>query len=176
MPTFSLPLYVQGTREQIRIEIISAFLKETPGTGRGENTTKYIYEVETTTAGEFVTLHRPAPLNKGMDFTVHASHTRFVSGRRRLTNPSHRNILDDLLIKQGENPQQIAIILSFIEKIYKCEDFDWSTIKMLNFTTGVDLELILKIIKWLFIEQDVTYWNWSGRHMLYSSIKNYLQN
>ena len=34
------------------------------------------------------------------------------------------------------------------------------------------VDMICKCIKWLFIEQDITYWNWSGRNMLYNGIKN----
>ena len=42
-----------------------------------------------------------------------------------------------------------------------------------NFTilTGIEIEGILKLVKWLFLEQDVTYWNYSGRAMLYQSLK-----
>lgn len=35
------------------------------------------------------------------------------------------------------------------------------------------IEIILLALKWLFIEQDFTYWNNSGRFMLYDTLKNY---
>lgn len=41
----------------------------------------------------------------------------------------------------------------------------------LHFNVGQPIETILKVVKWLFIEQDVTYWNWSGRSMLYSGLR-----
>ena len=31
--------------------------------------------------------------------------------------------------------------------------------------------IVLLAIKWLFIEQDITYWNWSGRNMLKESLE-----
>jgi len=34
------------------------------------------------------------------------------------------------------------------------------------------IAIILLAIKWLFIEQDITYWNWSGRNMLMNSLKD----
>ena len=40
---------------------------------------------------------------------------------------------------------------------------------------GYAFEHVLKTIKWLFIEQDITYWNWSGRAMLYSAITRKIQ-
>ena len=40
------------------------------------------------------------------------------------------------------------------------------------FEMGIEIEGILKIVKWLFLEQDVTYWNYSGRAMLYQSLKD----
>jgi hypothetical protein len=30
--------------------------------------------------------------------------------------------------------------------------------------------MIIKTIKWLFIEQDIRYWNYSGRDMLWSGV------
>jgi hypothetical protein len=32
-------------------------------------------------------------------------------------------------------------------------------------------EMLLKILKWLFIEQDITYWNYDGRQMLKMAIE-----
>jgi hypothetical protein len=37
--------------------------------------------------------------------------------------------------------------------------------------TAHPIEIILLAIKWLFIEQDITYWNWSGRDMLWGHIQ-----
>ena len=37
-------------------------------------------------------------------------------------------------------------------------------------TVGWDYEVLLKLLRWLFIEQDVTYWSGNGREMLYSAI------
>ena len=40
------------------------------------------------------------------------------------------------------------------------------------FHKGLTLEMLLKILKWLFIEQDITYWNYDGRQMLKMAIDN----
>ena len=31
-------------------------------------------------------------------------------------------------------------------------------------------EMILKVFKWLFIEQEIRYWNYSGRDMLWQGV------
>lgn len=53
------------TREGIRRELITEFLKEQPGTGTGENSSRYIYFVETLQDGNRIYLQRPARFNKG---------------------------------------------------------------------------------------------------------------
>ena len=35
---------------------------------------------------------------------------------------------------------------------------------------GRPVEMLLKVIKWFFIEQDIRYWNYSGRNMLKNGI------
>jgi len=41
-----------------------------------------------------------------------------------------------------------------------------------QFINSIEVETVLKLIKWLFIEQDVTYWHFSGRNMLYRGLKS----
>lgn len=47
-----------------------------------------------------------------------------------------------------------------------------SKLRTLTFQTGYTAELLVKVIKWFFIEQDVTYWNYSGRAKLLHAIQN----
>lgn len=42
---------------------------------------------------------------------------------------------------------------------------------MIDFVSGYSSELIIKTLKWLFIKQDIRYWNYSGRDMLWDGIK-----
>lgn len=53
-----------------------------------------------------------------------------------------------------------------INNIYNCIEYNFSEISHMNFIDGDGTErtiaIILLEIKWLFIEQDITYWNWSG--------------
>jgi len=61
-----------------------------------------------------------------------------------------------------------------ITNVYNLQEFDVSLINDIFF---IDCDshqrpvvIIILAIKWLFIEQDVTYWNWSGRVMLMNGL------
>ncbi len=157
-------------RRAIRDFLVKTFLNEEPGTGTGELCSIYKYEVEQLDGGKIVYLKRPARLNKGFDFEINVSDTNFGTNRRT-TMPSHPSILKDLEDKQTEDPKEFEKVKNLIERIYNCEIVKCEEMRSLKFKTGHPIELILKSIKWLFIEQDVTYWNWSGRNMFYSGIQ-----
>lgn len=171
MPSHREKLSVSGDRTSIRNQVIMKFLAEEPGTGTGEKSSKYIYEVETSKDGMKVILKRPAPLNKGVDFTVHVEGLKFRQ-RGMIDMPSHTDILKDLYEKKTSNPVEYKKVHVLINKIYNCESVDEHEFQNIAFSVGHPIEIILKAIKWLFIEQDVTYWNWSGRKMLYSAMHN----
>jgi hypothetical protein len=43
-------------------------------------------------------------------------------------------------------------------------------LKDVKFQSGFSVELILKVLKWFFIEQDIRDWNYSGRGMFKSGL------
>ena len=65
-------------------------------------------------------------------------------------------------------------VKSIIAKIYRCEDIDLTTPLDIFFHDfeGIErpIEVILLSVKWLFMEQDCAYWNYSGRKMFYSGL------
>lgn len=157
-----------NNRVKLRKEIINIFLNEVPGTGKGEFTSKYNYIVMKKDDNE-VYLKRPAQFNNGFDFTLNVSNINFNPNGKATTRPTHQNIIDDLAQKRKENTKIYDELKIQIEKIYNCQnpnkvEFD--------FRVGINSEILLECIKWLFIEQDVTYWNYSGRAMLYDGINN----
>lgn len=157
-------------RTGIRREIIEIFLNEQPGSGRYHLTSRYQYITKILKDGRKVYLNRPANFNNGFDFTLNVSATNFnhyINDKRASTRPTHGNIYDDLLQKKIENPHLYTQLKNQIDLIYNCKNP--SEINY-DFKKGHTTELILECIKWLFIEQDVTYWNYSGRTMLYEGI------
>lgn len=165
-----VPMNVSGNREQMRRQVVTAFLDEAPGTGNGDNTSRYEYEVEQVTTGGTIILRRPAPLNKGFDFEVHVVGGYFPLSRIK-TRPTHPGIYADLSAKKEENPTEYEIVAALIEDMYLCHPIPDTELNQFQFRSGNTVEQILKAIKWLFIEQDVTYWNWSGRDMFIRGLR-----
>ncbi len=160
-----------GTRNEVRERVITAFLQESPGTGRGKNASRYDYEVAHLQNGSKVILTRPANLKNGFDFLIRVSNTNFNPNGRARDYPRHDDIIGDLILKKRENLNVYQRLKNEIVNIYHCnsevEDVDLSIYK---FATGYDIDLILHTIKWFFIEQDIRYWNYSGRSMLMGAI------
>ena len=156
-----------NSRKELRSEVINLFLTEEPGTGKGDLCSKYEYITKTLNCNENVLLKRPAQFNNGFDFTVHVSNINFNVGGRVTTRPTHQNILDDLLSKKVDDNDKYQLLLIQISLIYNCLE---PTTVNIAFVKGYDVDLLLECIKWLFIEQDVTYWNYSGRNMTWGLV------
>jgi len=164
-------------RAILRKEIIELFLKEKPGTGKGKLTTRYKYIVDELNDGRKVYLSRPANFNNGFDFTLNVSDTNFNLGllnkkgktKRSSTRPTHNNILTDLKNKKQENSVLYKQFIDQIDLVFECKN---PTKIKFSFKSGHPSELLIECIKWLFVEQDVTYWNYSGRTMFYNGIKS----
>lgn len=173
-----------SSRAGFRKKLVELFLNEKPG-ANGESS-QYVYFVEQDSTGNRIYLKRPTNLNKGFDFEVrvenvnftHIAKTNSLVGNKspfqpRITNsnrPSHDNIINDLKLKKEENPLLFKRLQPILDKVYYCNEITPSELEPLKFKSGYPIDLIIKCIKWLFIEQDITYWNWSGRSMLYESI------
>lgn len=160
-------------RATLRKEIIGLFLEEEPGTGKKHLTTRYKYVTKQLANACEVYLSRPANFNNGFDFTLNVSKTNFcynsIPKKKASTRPTHGNICDDLREKKNENPALFLELKKQIDLIYNCQI---PTETNFNFQKGHSTELLLECIKWLFVEQDVTYWNYSGRAMFYNSLND----
>ena len=163
-------------RAKLRKEAIKIFLNENPGTGKGNKTSRYKYIIKNLDDNRSIYLSRPANFNNGFDFTLNVSDTNFNDGvlndkgslKRKSTRPTHENILKELKNKKNENLKLYKLFIQQIDLIYSCKDPIQTNFK---FNSGHPSELIIECIKWLFVEQDVTYWNYSGRLMFYTAIK-----
>ena len=175
MPITSVQYNIQASnRADIREELVALFLQEQPGTGIGENASRYRYIVENFNNFSIV-LNRPAGLNKGFDFTVHIQGMCFKK-QRTYSNPSHQDIISVLQSIKSTNPTRYQSVAGEIRNIYNCVSPNFQNISGITFLDHTNIrrpiEIILLAIKWLFIEQDITYWNWSGRNMLFSGLQS----
>lgn len=155
-------------RKELRDKVVDLFKSENAGKGKGNLSTRVVYCVEDVN-GEIIYLKRPAPLNKGFDFEVHTKSKLFFG--RIKTRPSHeciKRIIKDL---KHQDISMYNKVQTIINELYNCNESNLSSI---NFTinNNVTVEVLLRCIKWLFVEQDITYWSYSGREMLYEGLKN----
>jgi len=151
-------------KAQIREYLLNQWIFETP-------TTKYRYFVETLSNGNRIYLERPGRLNKGCDFVIFIeNHILFNNGNDK--PPRHDFIIEDLILKkQNLSAQEFQNLILSITDIYNCISVTNARNHVQNQQCiGESYELVLKVIKWFFIEQDITYWAESGRQMLYNAI------
>jgi hypothetical protein len=159
-----------NSREDLRKVIVNAFLEEKKGYWKDKSqvVTRYKYFVESLKNGNRIYLLRPTFLNKGIDFQVWVEKFGGDADKR----PSHSGIHEDIKLKLAKHLEQKQNLWQAIERTWNCEDPDKILAEIpLRFSHGLDVELILKALKWLFIEQDVTYWNYDGRMMLLRKLK-----
>lgn len=158
-----------GTRNEVRMRLVEELSKEVPGNGQNDDASRYTYYVEKLLDGRRIFLRRPANLHNGFDFLVCVENTNFSDeGKRKRNFPKHDEIVNDLLKKKSESSQQFFQLMKMIEEIYLCrKNYQASDFKCFSFRQGFPADLIALTLKWLFIEQDIRYWNYSGRGMLW---------
>lgn len=129
------------------------------------------YYVETLANGKRIYLERPTFLNKGCDFVLFAEDViTFQNGNDKA--PSHNDVLQDLTTKKRAlTTEQYAELLEAIKCIYELRPYSEAE-KHVKDLPPIEwsYELLLKLLRWLFIEQDITYWAGDGREMLYTAI------
>jgi hypothetical protein len=137
----------------------------------------YRYFVETCEDGKRVYLRRPTFLNKGFDFQVNVegfrSRTRKAKGATK-EMPSHSDVFNDLRRKIKLHPQLKKKLYLALRDLYDCVEPDEILRKrpaLRKMNQWLPMDKLLRIIKWLFIEQDLTYWLGTGRNMLMSAIE-----
>ena len=164
---------LEQNRNDLRKIVINRFIKEKAGQGNQENTSKYKYIAESLSSGDRVYLTRPVPLNKGFDFIIHVENCIFMNGK---DNPRHSDIIEALKKKKQINSKAYSKLLQALEDVFNCKDpndiYPKYSKHLSPISKNLSPELILKVVKWLFIEQDIRYWNWSGRYMFMEGIRS----
>jgi hypothetical protein len=167
---FALPVC---ERSAMRKTLIEKMLDEEAGTGIGDDCARYRYNVDAY-QNYIIFLKRPTQLNKGFDFTVNIDGLWFKK-QRRYSNPSHQDIFDALNDCKTNYADHYDRVIDAIVKIYRCENIAFYEPIELTFHDYNDnehpIEVILLAIKWLFMEQDCAYWNYSGRTMFYTALR-----
>lgn len=168
-------------RIQMRQDIINLFTAEQAGIGTGNNASKYEYTVEhyqrqnqmQNSPHYEIFLKRPAHLNKGFDFTVNIKGIQFPN--RNPSSPKHIDIISALSYCKANYVNYMNVIKPIIDDIFNCNTVVLNNINC-NFLDSNNqthpIEIMLLALKWLFMEQDITYWNYSGRNKLYNELQS----
>ena len=160
-----------GTRNSIRKSVINQFAKETPGTGTGDLATRYEYVVRLLANGKRIILTRPANRKNGFDFLIRVEGLDFSNGTGNMRDyPKHEEIINDLLLKKRNQPKLYKDLFQYICDTYDCNLIDDKKLTAMTFSRGFSAEMIVHVIKWFFIEQDIRYWNYSGRGMFMKGV------
>ena len=167
----SFSLVQDDDRNAIRMRLVHLFAKENPGKGKKDLASRYIYYVETLQNGSRSYLQRPANLHNGFDFLIRIEKYNFAaSGKRKRNYPKHEDIINDLKIKKSENSEMYRKLYAILKQVHSCHEISEESYTSIQFHQGFPVDMIIKTIKWLFIEQDIRYWNYSGRDMLWSGV------
>jgi hypothetical protein len=159
---------------------VNEFLREEPGTGTGSLCSRYVYEVDRSPSGHTIELHRPAYLNKGIDFTVRCQSVVFNDGQTRWKHvPRHRDLTAALASLKALYPRKYRRVRDSLLAAYNCkrtlglsEISDMYSAPIIDGGKGCPADVAILVAKWLFAEQDVTYWHNSGRGMLFTSLES----
>lgn len=170
-PTKTVEWHVDApNRSELRQVIVTKWLEE-------DENTNYRYNVERCDDGSRLYLLRPTFLNKGFDFMVKLegfrSVTRDVKGLTK-EMPSHADVVDDIKRKLKAHPTRAAALHAAICNVFDCQPPAAVLTQhpdVAALTAGLPAPKLLLVLKWLFIEQDITYWLQTGRNMLMSGIE-----
>ncbi len=158
-----------SARDEIVKKVINIFIA-TESHQRGHGV-KFRYPVKNLSTGKRLFIFRPAGLRKwNFDFKVE------VLEEFRLGRGTHNEIKLDFQNKKLESPQEFNDLLDALTTLYNCSENDVDKI-LANypdldkaFQTGAKVDILLKVVKWMFIMEDIVYWNYKGRAMLYNAI------
>lgn len=128
--------------------------------------------METLSTRDRIYLERPANLHNGFDFLVCVENQDYDAGtgKRARKAPKHDDIYDDLESKKAEDPEKYKRFVALIRKVFECHDVTDEEIHLFDFKSGLASDHVVKALKWLFIEQDIRYWNYSGRNMTWGVV------
>lgn len=160
------------SRNDIRSKVVNEFLKENSGTAN--KTSKYEYNVEIYGTYKIV-LKRPGILKKGFDFSVNTRGILYKK-QKRYESPTFEDVIKALKQIKITYPDKYYKVKKEINNIFNVEQYDINQLEDLFFLdyqgAKHPIAVIVLAIKWLFISEDISYWNWSGRNKFMDYLKS----
>ena len=147
-------------RSKIVQKVVNIFIENEQNQPRPG--TIFLYPVEDLPK-EKIFIRRPGGLQKwNFDFKV------LVPDKSGLGKGTHAEMLAFLKMEKQENPAKFKALIKALTEIYDCSQNDVDTV-LCKYPAlkGTQAEIFLKVIKWMFIMEDIVYWNYKGRTKLY---------
>ncbi len=121
------------------------------------------YPVEDLSPGGKLYIYRPG-VKWNFDFKVE------IPKNCGLGEGTHNQIALILRRIKEENKQEFNKLWNIISQLYHCSNNDVDKLLKHNpiLFTNSSPEVLLKVIKWLFIMEDIIYWHYEGRAFLYN--------
>lgn len=154
-------------RHEIVKKVVNTFI-ETEYDKKGKGI-KFRYLVEKLPSG-YLFISRPGH-KKNFDFKVNIEED-FGIGKG-----THDGIAECIKSKKKENRIRITDLLKAITEIYDCSENDVDIVLLrypgINeaFNKKPGVEILLKVLKWLFIMEDIFYWDSEGRSFLFNLLR-----
>ncbi|MCM8810647.1 MAG: hypothetical protein NC917_03245 [Candidatus Omnitrophica bacterium] len=148
-------------RFEIVKQVVSAFI-DFEKDKKGRNI-EFKYPVEDLSIGEKLYIHRPG-VKWNFDFKVE------IPKNCGLEEGRHDQIALILRNARKENEQEFNKLWGMISELYHCSNNDVDCLLFKNpiLLNNPRPDVLLKVIKWLFIMEDIIYWHYEGRAFLYN--------
>jgi len=158
---------IQGSlpRNEIVKKVVSIFI-ENEYHQKGKGIT-FRYPVEKLPNKTYLYISRPGH-KKNFDFKVE------ITQEMALEEGKHNQIALCLRNMKHDTPKELAALMKTIETVFHCTDNNIDNTLKKNIKlkkkckAGVVPENILKVLKWMFIMEDIVYWDVEGRAFLYN--------
>lgn len=125
---------------------------------------EFRYPVEDLSNGEKLYIHRPG-VKWNFDFKVEAPIDCGLKEGR------HDQIALFLRSIKKQNEEEFNKLWEMISNLYHCKNNDVDSMLRENpilYEEDPKADILLKVIKWLFIMEDIIYWHYEGRAFLYN--------
>jgi len=157
--TKELPLKMKGDCKEAIKSLLLTFLEEEPEAN-------YKYYVEKLSDGRKIYIKRPTR-RMNFDFEI------WIEDPRGEYKPKHDDIINELINIKKADKQAFSKLMELIDKVYRCEDPDeLLRIHAYEIKEYNRVEYILKVLKWMFLLEDIYYWSYKRREKLIEYIKS----
>lgn len=149
-------------RFEIIKKVVNAFIDFEKD--KKERGIEFRYPVEDLSNGEKLYIHRPG-VKWNFDFKVE------IPINCGLEEGRHDQIALFLRKIKKQNEEELNKLWEMISNLYHCKDNDVDSMLRKNpivYEKPPKDDILLKVIKWLFIMEDIIYWHYEGRAFLYN--------